>query len=720
MRTAMVILLLALPQTAAAFTLWVDAGAFENGLTLPADADTGSATLWAWTASGKSARISVGKTTMELSREGKREDGHTWRAAGEVPLSPGAHLDFKAEAPIAALALSDLPGFDPVKASRYTRVLDQPGELGDRRHEYMRNTDTIYTLPTYTSKEEWESTRETIRRRTLLGCGLYPLPEKTPLNPNISGRIERDGYSIEKVYFEAWPGFLVTGNLYRPFPLPADKKIPAILCPHGHWQEGRLQNDESCSVAARSITLAKMGASVFTYDMVGYNDSLQVKAHRWLDRPTKLWGVTPFALQLWSSIRAVDFMETLPEVDANRIGCTGASGGGTQTFALYTVDDRIKVAAPVNMISCSMQGGCVCENGPLMRIEHSNLEIGAMMAPRPLLLVSASGDWTRETPRIEYPSIRSIYQLYDAEENLEQVQIDAGHNYNQLSREAVYRFFAKHLLGLEGHENFTEPPYTMEPVESLRVFPDGQLPNGFLKDNALLDHLKAHLASQRAARLASLSIEEQGALLREMSGAGDVEHAAPRFTRVSAEDDGGQRIERWLVGSEARDERVPLIYIRAKSVEPQQVELFINTAPVSPWVNADGSLGAAASAALAAGHAVTLVDLYGAGPNAAPEAAAWLEAAGEQFSDTFLPTQVGEHVRDFGFLHVWATTRRDIAGLAAVHAALPYEAAVARIAGVPETLLRAPAEKPAPEALEGPLYLPGFLTLFEPSALGIQ
>lgn len=719
MRSWILVPLVLLAHSAGAYTLWLDAEDFGAGLTPPMEAESGEAQVWVWAQGGRNVRLRLDEQELKLPREGSRESGHVWRHAGVVSAAPGKTMSLDASEGIAAVSLSSEPGFDPVKATRYTRVLDQPGALGDRRHEYVRNTDTIYTLPPYTSKEAWEATRETIRRRTLLGCGLYPLPEKTPLNSNISGRIEREGYSIEKVYFEALPGFLVTGNLYRPFPLPTDKKIPAILCPHGHWEEGRLQNDESCSVAARSITLAKMGASVFTYDMVGYNDSLQFKAHRWLDRATKLWGLTPFALQLWSSIRAVDFLETLPEVDADRIGCTGASGGGTQTFALYTVDDRIKVAAPVNMISCSMQGGCVCENGPLMRLEHSNLEIGAMMAPRPLLLVSATGDWTRETPRIEYPSIRSIYQLYGAEDKLEQVQIDAGHNYNQQSREAVYRFFAKHLLGLEGYENFTEPPYTMEPVESLRVFPDGQLPEGFLRDDALMERLKGYLSSQRAKRLSTLSPDERTALLRELSGAGDVEHAAPRFTRLSSEDDGERRIERWLVGSEARDERVPLIFIRARSVEPQPLTVFVNSSAASPWVNADGTLGTAVQQALEAGQAVALVDLYGAGPDAAPEAARWLAEAGEQFSDTFLPTQLGEHVRDMAFAHAWAMTRRDVSSLAAVYAALPYEAALMRVIGVPEKMIHVPDGVLGSEALEGPLYLPGFLALFEPSVLGL-
>src|SRR5690606_37701194 len=148
---------------------------------------------------------------------------------------------------------------------------------------------------------------------------------------------------------------------------------------------------------ARHITFARMGIVAFSYDMIGYNDSMQFE-HNWGGEKEKLWGLHPFAMQLWSSIRAVDFLSELPDVDPERIAATGASGGGTQTFSLMAVDPRIKVAAPVNMISSTMQGGCLCENAPIIRLNNSNMEIGALMAPRPLLLVSATGDWTRETP----------------------------------------------------------------------------------------------------------------------------------------------------------------------------------------------------------------------------------------------------------------------------------------------------------------------------------
>ncbi|MFQ5790835.1 MAG: alpha/beta hydrolase family protein, partial [Acidobacteriota bacterium] len=269
---------------------------------------------------------------------------------------------------------------------------------------------------------------------------------------------------MEKVYFESYPGFFVTGNLYRP--LGRKGPFPGLLSPHGHWSRGRLHSDDAGSIPGRCINLARQGYVVFTYDMVGYNDSSQLK-HSFHD---ELWATSLMGLQLWDSIRAVDFISSLPDVDPNRLGCTGASGGGTQTFMLMAVDDRIKVAAPVCMISAHFQGGCECENAPLLRLETYNVEIATLMAPRPLILISATGDWTKNNPTVEYPDIRSTYRLFGAEDRVKSVQFDAGHNYNKDSREAVYPWFGRWLLPTTDTAKLKEQPFTVEKDHDLLVF----------------------------------------------------------------------------------------------------------------------------------------------------------------------------------------------------------------------------------------------------------
>jgi len=312
------------------------------------------------------------------------------------------------------------------------------------------------------------------------------MPEKTPLNPSVFGRLERGDYSIEKVYFESTPGFLVTGNLFRP--LGKKGPFPGILNPHGHWSYGRLENSELGSIPARCINFARQGYVVFSYDMVGYNDSQQVN-HRLMDTRLSLWGIGSLGLHLWNSIRSVDFLESLPDVDKERLACTGASGGGTQTFLLTAVDDRVKVSAPVNMISHYMQGGDVCENAPNLRLDTNNMEIGALMAPRPMFLVSAAGDWTRDTARIEFPAIQSIYRLFDAPGKVQTQQIFAEHNYNRQSREAVYSWFGHWLLGLPKAEVVRERSFEVEFPSDMLVFFRRALPAGALTEEQVIDSL---------------------------------------------------------------------------------------------------------------------------------------------------------------------------------------------------------------------------------------
>jgi len=429
----------------------------------------------------------------------------------------------------------------------------------------VRHTDTVYTMPEFESVAAWEDYAEDLRKRILISSGLYPLPERTPLNAKISGRVQLDDYSVEKVRIEAWPGFYVTGNLYRPV---GDGPFPGVLMPHGHWAEGRLEDGERGSVPARAITFARMGAVAFTIDMVGYNDSCQLE-HRWSDSAKKLWGIHPFALQLWGSIRALDFLEDLPDVDPERLGCTGASGGGTQTFSLMAVDPRVKVAAPVNMISSTMQGGCVCENAPVLRLDNSNMEIGALMAPRPLLMVSATGDWTRETPRVEYPAIRSVYALYGAEHRIANVHVDAPHNYNLDSREAVYPFFGRWLIDdTRDWSDFSEPPYMAETKEDLLVFPAGIPPVEADGEEKIFETIRAAIEGKWDEVLPR-SREERiefahrfGDVLETVLGARvpAANDLASERMRMDRRD--GYVVEAWIIGRRDVGDRIPAILFR--------------------------------------------------------------------------------------------------------------------------------------------------------------
>ncbi|MFN0109505.1 MAG: alpha/beta hydrolase family protein [Blastocatellia bacterium] len=382
-------------------------------------------------------------------------------------------------------------------------------DSNDRRRE-IRHLDLTYSLPEYQTKEAWLARAAELRHQILVSAGLWPMPEKQPIKATIFGKLDRGDYTIEKVFFESYPGFYVTGNLYRPKNVTG--KLPAVLCPHGHWAYGRLENQPLHSGPARAISFARQGYVAFSYDMIGYNDSSAI-SHTFANHNSTgveaLWGVNLLGLQLWDSIRAVDFLLTLPEVDANRIACTGESGGGTQTFLLTAVDERIKLAAPVNMVSFIMQGGSLCENAPNLRVDTNNVEIAALMAPRPMMLVSATGDWTKNMLTSEFPAVKNIYRLFGAEDKLTAIQIDAAHNYNQASREAVYGWFAHWFLNRAETVPIKERNTSIPSIPELLVFANRQRPANELNEAqltaALIEQRKRQLAEAQPRTVADLA-----------------------------------------------------------------------------------------------------------------------------------------------------------------------------------------------------------------------
>jgi dienelactone hydrolase len=337
----------------------------------------------------------------------------------------------------------------------------------DERLLVSRGINTIYNMPFYNSKEEWGKRKGYLREHILVCTGLWPMPQKNPLHPVYYHKMDHDNYIVETVSIETYPGFFLVGNLYRP---KGKGPFPAILTPHGHFEFGRLNNDTINSVPALCINFAMQGYVVFTYDMVGYNDTRQVSHTFANDSISRLYGINILGLQLRNSIRALDFLLSLPEVDKSRIGITGPSGGGTQTFLLTAVDNRFQATAPVNMVSNNMQGGDLCENAPGLRTNTFNAEIGAMVAPKPLLLVSDTHDWTYNTRNTIFPMVKSIYHLYNAEAKLKNAHFDYVHNYNKASREAVYDFFGKWLLHDNDVTDFREKVFVADSARNLLAF----------------------------------------------------------------------------------------------------------------------------------------------------------------------------------------------------------------------------------------------------------
>ncbi|HTE34863.1 MAG TPA: hypothetical protein VK666_31010 [Chryseolinea sp.] len=339
----------------------------------------------------------------------------------------------------------------------------------------------------WTDKDSWEKRAAQIRSGIIDGMKLSTMPKISGhFNPIVTHHRDMDGYTVENIAIESFPGFYITGNLYKPS--KKQTKYAAILSPHGHGVDKRFTEETQ----KRCAVFARMGAIVFTYDMVGTGECLQVN-HK---MPIAL------LLQTWNSRRVLEFLLSQSDVDPNRIGMTGYSGGGTQTFILTAIDDRIKIAAPVTQVSAHFFGGCVCESGmPIHKqanFQTNNVEIAALCAPRPLLIVSDGGDWTKNTPDVEYPYIRKVYAAYKAEDRVSNAHFAAeGHDYGYSKRAAVYKFFTPYLQlddkNIASNGGYKEDFVTILKKDELMVFDKTvQLPaNSLQGDEAVMKYLNA-------------------------------------------------------------------------------------------------------------------------------------------------------------------------------------------------------------------------------------
>jgi dienelactone hydrolase len=519
------------------------------------------------------------------------------------------------------------------------RCLD-PGKLpDDARLGKPKTLEDYFPMSVPDSKEAWETRRKELREQLQVALGLWPLPEKTPLNPVVHGKIDRDDYTIEKVFFASCPGHYVSGNLYRP--KGRSGKLPGVLCPHGHWQNGRFYEAPEAVVKeqlaqgaektpegaryplqARCAMLARMGCVVFHYDMVGVADSKPIE-HRtgFTDADAELRLQSFMGLQTWNSIRALDFLLGLPDVDPQRIGVTGASGGGTQTFTLCAVDDRPTVAFPAVMVSTAMQGGCVCENCSYLRQGTGNIEIAGLFAPKPLAMTGAD-DWTIDIERKGLPELKALYKLYGEEDRvLAKCFPQFKHNYNQVSREVMYNWFNKHLH-LGQPEPVVEKPFVPVPPGDLSVY-DAEHPRPTDAAGAL--ELRHRLAQASDGQIAKLRPRDGtgpqeyrrviGTALRVM-----VNDRLPEASEVEAQEVGdkeerdGISYRRFLLSRKGRHEQVPAVGMHGPKFDGTVIVWVHPEGKSTLWHK--GRLVPAAQAALDRGAAILAMDVLRTGESA--------------------------------------------------------------------------------------------------------
>jgi dienelactone hydrolase len=363
-----------------------------------------------------------------------------------------------------------------------------------RRSEAEGKKHLDQLLAAYPTAAAFDQRKADLRKSIAAALGLSLTAERTALNPIFRKKIVMDGYTVENVAFESIPGYYVTGTLYRP--LKGTGPFPVILNPHGHFfneQDPPNPKDSSryrADMQIRCATLARMGAIALSYDMYAWGESALMSG-------SMSYHDMSFAasIQTWNSIRALDFLVSLPNADKTRVGVTGASGGGTQAFLLAALDERVTVSVPVVMVSSAFYGGCACESGLPIHdgcngYKTNNTEIAAMFAPRPLMVISDGDDWTASVPGTDFPYLQKVFDMYGKRENVESVYLaNEGHDYGLSKRIPAYKFLAKGLglniaVVTEKDGSINEKGITIQSNNDLRVFSTFSLPA-----NALRSHI---------------------------------------------------------------------------------------------------------------------------------------------------------------------------------------------------------------------------------------
>lgn len=327
--------------------------------------------------------------------------------------------------------------------------------------------DYLETL--YSNKAQWEDRKSGILSCLPAALHLNPLPPKPDSPVILSSKREYDGYTVENFAIETLPGIYVAGSIYKP--AKRKGKCPVMLNPNGHFGNGRYREDQQIRCAMQ----ARMGMISASWDLFAWGESLlqfDGSLHRLSAANT---------LQTLNAIRILDYLLSLKEADPKRVGITGGSGGGSLTLMMAAMDPRITLSIPVVMLSSYFSGGCPCESGmPAHLCGHrtNNVEIAAMFAPKPQLILSDGKDWTNDVPELEYPFMRRIYGFYGAENQLENNHFpEEGHDYGRSKRQAAYRFIARHFAldtAKLSDENgdYDESKVCIEPHHWMYVFGD--------------------------------------------------------------------------------------------------------------------------------------------------------------------------------------------------------------------------------------------------------
>ena len=335
------------------------------------------------------------------------------------------------------------------------KTYEYPRRTPEDGHKMLSYLNTLYK-----DSAQWNARKACLKKEVREKLQIDPiLKERVKSQPILSKIRKYDGYSVQNFALETLPGLYVCGSIYSPL---TKGKHALILCPNGHWMDGRYNADEQ----HRFATLARMGATCVSYDLFGWGESeLQVSypAHR-----------TPEAqiIQIMNGLTILDYMLTRPDIDATKVAANGGSGGGSQVVLLSVLDNRFTAACPTVSLASHFDGGCLCESGMPISLAcggTNNAELMATFAPKPVCVISDGKDWTASVPTLEYPYLQRIYGFYGAEGNVSNVHLPAeGHDFGVNKRNAVYNFFIK-TFGLNANM-LDESKVTIEPKEAMFSF----------------------------------------------------------------------------------------------------------------------------------------------------------------------------------------------------------------------------------------------------------
>lgn len=331
--------------------------------------------------------------------------------------------------------------------------------------EGREQLDYLSTL--YTGEADWKKRREELKTCILSSLRLSRIPAAPASKPIITSIRKFNGYTVQNIALETLPGVYVCGSLYRPDHMQG--KVPVVLNPDGHFARGRYRAD--CQY--RCAALAQMGALAFSYDLFGWDGESQLQV-----KPQDHRRALVQTLHALNALRILDYLLTLPEADPARVAITGGSGGGSHAMLMTAIDDRIRLSVPVVMVSSYHSGGCPCESGMGVQLcggGSNNVELAAMAAPRPQLVVSDGQDWTQHVPETEFPFLQKIYSYYGKEDLVKNKHLPAeGHDYGLSKRTAMYEFVAKEFsLNINKVKNgagIDESAITLEKEPALYVF----------------------------------------------------------------------------------------------------------------------------------------------------------------------------------------------------------------------------------------------------------